>query len=776
MKFQNKNHIVYFTLALGFISGIILILITQNSFGGGDSIQHFNMAHWGWKYPHLLFNHWGKPIFTILISPFAQIGLDGVRIYNLFIGFGTGVVIWRIAQFLNFRNSELSILFVLFTPIYFILMFTPLTEVSFSFFLALSILLFFKKKYYFSALILSFLPLIRTEGIVLFPLFILAYIFRKKVLAIPILLSGFLIISLAGYTYYDDFLWLITKMPYSGSAKDIYGSGSLFHFLNDTRGILGYPLGILFVIGLIISIIQWGQKDKFKFTETFYFLLLVPGSYIVFLSAHSYVWWQGIGNSLGLVRVIGSTTPLAALTALLGFNLIIDLINRKNKVIGKIMAYGIVFWIFGLGINTHRSGFKLSANQKLIKQTTTFLEKNNLVKHKLYYFDPYVVYELNIDPYDRTQCNWGLPNKEKPSLGIPDSSIIIWDSHFGPNEGRVSLEVLQEQKTLSTVKIFKPATPFTVLGGHDYEVYLFMKDISLYNKLITSFSFDYETSRKSSSYIYHTGSKSQHVTSNISYITGIDTYLQDMFYSPGAFSVSVSGYIFLEKTIDNELPLVCTMEDINGTNYYKTYDLRNQVSNVGEWNYFEHNFIVSNVSTLEELLKVYIWNKHKQDFYLDDFNLEVKKDLKQSFIFDFESDENADTTLSISGNKCSFISTNTEYSIGPEIIIADLGDTITDINVSVKGYIFLKKSLTYEVPLVCAMEHDGALKFYLTSDLREQITRIGEWLPFNQTFKINNIQSMDELIKVYIWNKNEQEFYLDDFEISIETSRNPSVQ
>ena len=154
----------------------------------------------------------------------------------------------------------------------------------------------------------------------------------------------------------------------------------------------------------------------------------------------------------------------------------------------------------------------------------------------------------------------------------------------------------------------------------------------------------------------------------------------------------------------------------------------------------------------------------------------LKKELKESFTYDFESSENMDTTLSNSGNKCSFISTNTEYSIGPEVIIADLVDTITDFNVSVTGYIFLNKNLTGELPLVCSVEHDKSLKFYKTFDLQEQITRTGEWLPFDHVFKLNNIRSIDEILKIYIWNNNKQEFYLDDFEISIETSRNQSVR
>ncbi|MBC8321168.1 MAG: hypothetical protein H8E34_10630 [Bacteroidetes bacterium] len=627
MKLLSNNREIYFILALGFIAGVIVIFFTNISYGGGDSIQHYNLAHWGWEHPKLLFNHWGKPVFTILMSPWAQFGINGARIYNLFMGFATTIIIWKIAKTLNLSNSWVSIFLVLFTPIYLILMLTPLTEVSFSFFLALSILLFFKKKYIYSSIVLSFLPLIRTEGIVLLPLFVTAYILRKKILAIPFLLSGYLIISALGYPYYHDFLWLITKMPYTGSAKDIYENGSLFHFIYNTideRAILGKILSTLFILGLLLSLIRWGKNDKFKLSETFYFLLLVPGSYLVFFSAHSFVWWQGMGNSLGLLRVIGSVTPLAALTALCGINYITGYINKKSKIISSLIISVIVLLIFLFGVKDYKGSFNLSRPQQLLTQSTEFIKENNLLEHQIYYFDPYVVFELGIDPYDKTKGYWGVPNVENPSLGIPDSSIIIWDAHFGPNEGRVNLESLQKQKSLKTIEIFKPETPFTVLGGHNYEVHIFMKDIKLNDELTTIFSFDFETSKISSADISHTGIKSLYVTSKISYIVGIDSYLYDMISSLGRFSVSASGYIFIEKVINAELPIVCALEDNNGTNYYKAYDLRNQITNVGEWNYFEHNFIVNNVISLNELLKVYIWNKHKQDFYLDDFEMNIE--------------------------------------------------------------------------------------------------------------------------------------------------------
>ena len=475
MKIQNNNRLIFFIIALGFFAGVILIFFTQNSYGGGDHFTHFKLAHWGWKYPGLLFNHWGKPVFTILISPFAQLGINGARIYNLLMGFSTALIVWKLALIFNFKNSALSLLLVLFTPVYFILMFTSLTEVSFSFFLALAALLFFRQQHLFSAVVLSFLPLVRTEGIVLFPLFMIAYSLRKQWFTLPLLTTGFWLISLLGFPFYDDFWWLITKMPYSGSAKDIYGSGTLLHFINDTRGILGYPLAGLFVIGLATILVKWFTTEKRRVTNTFYFLLLIPGSFLTFLAAHSFVWWQGMGNSLGLIRVIGSVTPFAALTALPGFNYLLNRLQSKNKLAAGLIITALLVLIVLIGINKHHGGFKLSKPQQLVSQAADYLRENKLDKYKLFYFNSYLVVKLGIDPYDQSKCNWGVSNKLQPAMSVPDSSIIVWDAHFGPNEGRLPLDHLKNSKELTLLKVIKPIQPFKVLGGYDYAIYIFQK-------------------------------------------------------------------------------------------------------------------------------------------------------------------------------------------------------------------------------------------------------------------------------------------------------------
>lgn len=53
--------------------------------------------------------------------------------------------------------------------------------------------------------------------------------------------------------------------------------------------------------------------------------------------------------------------------------------------------------------------------------------------------------------------------------------ILIWDAHFGPNEGRVSLEAIENDKHLQKIKSFLPLQKITVLGGYDYSIHIFEK-------------------------------------------------------------------------------------------------------------------------------------------------------------------------------------------------------------------------------------------------------------------------------------------------------------
>jgi len=615
----SESFIVKALLLLLLVAAVIVVYTTENSFGGGDHFTHFKLARWGWQYPKLLFNHWGKPVFTILISPFAQEGMDMARMFNVVTGLFTAFVSWKLAATLKFKNSWFVVLLVVFTPVYFSLMFSVMTEVLHSMFLVLAVWLFFKKEYLWSAVAVSFLPMVRTESIVLLPLFLLAFTLKKQWKYIPFFATGFLLVSAAGWHFYNSFWWLITEMPYKGSAAGIYGHGSLFHFINHTKGILGYPIAGLFYLGLAVSLWLWYKTDRFKLNERFYFLLLVPGVYLTFLAAHSFVWWKGMGNSLGLIRVMGSVTPFAALTALAGFNYMEELLQKYKKLFVTV-AVLIAVWIVVSAVSIGRNGFKKSNTQEVLAKAVNYIRENDLEKNKIYYFNNYVPFRLGIDPYNDSRSSWGIPASPKVSASIPDNSIIIWDAHFGPNEGGTQLSKLKNDNGLKVIKVFKPEKPFTVLGGYNYEVYLFQKKPQTGKDMALHLDFEGDNPDYSDEIAFE-GKKSFYVSGDRTFLNLLVVNMTNI--GNDSSMLRVSGEIFTEENFNNDdVLLVVSREGDKSSYFYRTFGL-SDVAVANKWSRFGFDLKLAPAKADDELMKVYFWNKKGKAFWIDDITINV---------------------------------------------------------------------------------------------------------------------------------------------------------
>jgi len=251
MSNRLERHLPYYVLLAFLINFIILALLSEGSVGGADDIAHYKFSRYAFKYPEFFLDPWGKPFFTLLMAPFAQFGMTGVRIFNILLGLGAGLLTYLTAKKLTFRHPLLALFMLVFTPIYSALMISGMTEILFSFMLILGIYLFFLNRYIWSAVVISLLPFIRTEGIVIMPLFCLAYLINRQWKTIPFLVTGFLFFSIIGSFHYNDFFWVINTMPYTGSASDIYGTGELLYYVNKFRPIFGPPLFFLILAGLL---------------------------------------------------------------------------------------------------------------------------------------------------------------------------------------------------------------------------------------------------------------------------------------------------------------------------------------------------------------------------------------------------------------------------------------------------------------------------------------------------------------------------------------------
>ena len=167
---------------LSVFAGLLMIALNLNKADtgdAGDSIIHYLFSASAFQYPSHFFNHWAKPVFVLLSAPFAQFGFRGIVVFNIICASLTALFTFYTARNLNNKYPILVFAIIFSCPLYFKLIFSGLTEYLFALFLIIGIYLYQKKKYIPSLIFISFLPLIRSEGLLIFGVFG-GYLFLNK--------------------------------------------------------------------------------------------------------------------------------------------------------------------------------------------------------------------------------------------------------------------------------------------------------------------------------------------------------------------------------------------------------------------------------------------------------------------------------------------------------------------------------------------------------------------------------------------------------------------
>jgi hypothetical protein len=464
-----------------FLTGLIITglalsvaaLFTDIPAGGADNFAHFNISRWAFRYPHLFLDHWGKPVFTFLTAPFAQLGMMGVRIFNIIAGLLTAWFAYKLAVHFKLRYAWLSGVITVLTPIYFMMMTSGMTEVLFSLFLVMAVYLFFREKYILSALLVSFIFLVRNEGLLSILLFLTGFVLKKQYRAIPFLLTGFLVSSLAGsFVHNHDFWWLITQRPYSKGGVSVYGAGNWYHFFIKLPGYFGYIVTFLLYAGTISMLLNW-KKEKWNIRlDSFLLIILVLGSFWGYFAGHTYMWWKG-DSSAGLVRVMAAVSPLVSIMSLFFVNsLKPDWLNSK---VMKICALVVSLILAGTSIRHYHRSVSRDLNAEILKRVSLWLKRPENLRHKLVIHNPYFSWSTGIDAWDPNVVQYGFSNNDTPGTGVPDSTLFVWDAHFSANEGQMPLGKIMNNPDFELVNWFEPLIPFKVLGGNNYKIFIFRK-------------------------------------------------------------------------------------------------------------------------------------------------------------------------------------------------------------------------------------------------------------------------------------------------------------
>ena len=634
-----SSKLIFFLLLSLFILFFLLSYFSEGTFDAGDGICHYSFSRYSWQHPYLFLNSWAKPFFTLLSSPFSQFGLLGLNVFNILCALVSSFVCYKLIKLTELDYPFIVIIFLCFAPVYFPTMNSGLTEPFFGLVLITSIYLIYEQEFFWGILLVSFLPFVRSEGFLILPLFAIVLIIMRRHRSIPLLGFGTIIYSFIGSFYYKDLFWIINKNPYNGNIGDVYGHGELLHFVKSYYYIWGYTLALLFVISVIficISVVDMltnkdiEMEDKIGcYTDA----ILIYGSFLVYFVAHSIFWWKGMAGSLGLLRVIAGVMPCSAIICFYGLDSILAPI--QNKIIQYIIVAIVLISVIASPFQHDYFPYKPDTEQALVKQAGDWFKTSPYKNKVIYYAYPYLTYELNADNFDSVMVReLGVlysTIKAKGINAIPDSSVIFWDGHFGPNECRLPLNKLMNDPNFNLIKSFVPETNVTTLNNKSFAVYVFtklhtplLKNIlkdSLYFNLDEKNAAIENTGTFSSEY-YFSGNTSSKIESNTEFSATINLHPLEIKNYEGVRSFIFNAKVFSLTNDSVHTKVVASVIKADGTPIFWQGNPISFKTKENKWQTIstQFDFIPAQFSKTD-ILRIYIWNYNKQKFYTDDFSL-----------------------------------------------------------------------------------------------------------------------------------------------------------
>ncbi len=437
-------------LSVFLAAGLFIILRFDGTADSGDSVQHYLISRYAFAHPRLFFDHWGKPFFVLLSAPFAQFGFAGMKLFNLLAAGGSAYLAALCCRRLGYAHAAVAALLFICAPYSFELIFSGLTEHCFGLVLALSIYLVLTGRTAWAVALVSFLPFVRSEGLVIIGMWGVYLLAKGKWKLLPLLLTGHVIYALAGAWAHGSLLWVFNKIPYA-TPDSVYGAGKLFHFADQLFYVIGPALYALLVLGML------GMAVRRKAAAEEWWLVL--GGFLAYFIAHSLFWYFGIFNSMGLKRVLVAVMPLAAILALRGLNFVLSWADGRKalqQALLFLLLAGVLIFPFtkNKAAVSWPAAFTLNADQQLAQEVAAYIREAGMRTDSTTFFfsHPYLSIPLGLD-YFQPELRRELDREALQSLQPGD--IVIWENWFAVVDKGVPLEMLQEEYGLRALRRFE---------------------------------------------------------------------------------------------------------------------------------------------------------------------------------------------------------------------------------------------------------------------------------------------------------------------------------
>lgn len=452
-------------ICLGYL--VVMNILNTVPVDIGDGIQHFSIAEISWKHPIFLLDHWGKPLFTLLSSPFAQFGFKAYISFNILVFFATCLIAFRL-----FKHAACGLSYYFLFPV--LLLCVPdytycilggMTEPLFGLILVALIYCGWRNHWVLFAVIASFAPFVRSEGMLVIILGIVLLLLNKQWRWLPLIFTGFVIYGVIGGFVFDSFWWFFEQDPYPKTS--IYGSGNWYHYLinlDDHTGVLTLLVFPLSAIGWIIY-----QRNN-PGSKTFYTAIFGISIYIGIVAIHSYLWAYGLKGSLGLTRIATLGLPAVLLILLIGASFW----TRKLSFRWRAVLLGLICAGIGKEFAELKYPVKQNPLQSILIQATDYC-KTNFKEEKIYYMSPLVAWRAgeNVKDPDSRFKQFYFHADQANIAALEEGSIVIRDPVFGPVEQGLPLDFVQNNPGLVEIKTFSSEEVYPLFTKEPLKIRIF---------------------------------------------------------------------------------------------------------------------------------------------------------------------------------------------------------------------------------------------------------------------------------------------------------------
>ena len=552
-----------------------------------------------------------------------------MKIFNTLTGLATGYFLFKMTGNVKGSIRCIALFMLVFSPIYLVMLGTSLTEPLFGLFTIITIYLLKRGKPEWSAIIASLLPFLRIEGFGFILLFILLFVWMRQWKSMFLLFAGSVVAGLAGAIYHQDIWWLPRALFEPGTLAGIYGKGDFLHYIRHFRLITGLPVALFFIMGTVVSIIpRFGPEERSSGVSEKLIRHLLLTMVAIFVLGHSFAWWRGSYGSLGLIRTMTCIVPLIVYIAIAGWDFLEQRLLMKRPVIGWIASLALIGWMIFYPFSVYKIPTPLNETEKMMFGLYDQINEDENAVKKVYVCDPFFLFIDMVRTGDETRIVEGLPDTARADYGILPGERLVWDAHFSPNEYGLAFDSLLLSPYFRLIYARQPETPFEVIGGYFYEIFVFERRIEMVQP-------EYSKIR-----LYPLVAENEDMPDTINQaVTGRvmrETYVSldslerftgtslnyDSIFNGQPLRMFLSASVFVTDT-EEPFSLVASFEN-NGVSYkYISKDSEKLSLKDDQWNDIRLEFMAPPLKDAGDELRIYVWYRGNQQIKVDSLLAEM---------------------------------------------------------------------------------------------------------------------------------------------------------